>query len=61
MMPSYGSSPATRISPPVDFRRALPLSKMITHRLSLADTGLGFRLTAEAKESLKVIIEPHRQ
>jgi len=33
---------------------------MITHRLSLAETGLGFRLVAEAGESIKVIIEPHR-
>ncbi|MBI5327526.1 MAG: alcohol dehydrogenase catalytic domain-containing protein [Deltaproteobacteria bacterium] len=36
------------------------LKEMITHRLSLADAGKGFRLVAEAKESIKVIIEPHR-
>jgi L-iditol 2-dehydrogenase len=33
---------------------------MITHRLTLAETGIGFQLVAEAKESIKVIIEPHR-
>ncbi|MEM4727149.1 MAG: zinc-dependent dehydrogenase [Candidatus Bathyarchaeia archaeon] len=33
---------------------------MITHRLGLKDTGLGFRIVAEAGESLKVIVEPHR-
>jgi L-iditol 2-dehydrogenase len=33
---------------------------MITHRLSLAKAGLGFKLVAEAKESLKVIIEPQK-
>jgi hypothetical protein len=33
---------------------------MITHRLPLAETGEGFRLVAEAGESLKVIVEPQR-
>ncbi len=33
---------------------------MITHRLSFGESGLGFRLVADAKESLKVIIEPQR-
>jgi len=33
---------------------------LITHRLPLAETGLGFRLTSEAKSSMKVIIEPQR-
>lgn len=32
---------------------------LITHRLPLAETALGFKLVAEAKESVKVIIEPH--
>lgn len=33
---------------------------MITHRLALRETGLGFRLVSEAKESIKVIIEPQK-
>ena len=33
---------------------------MITHRLGLEDAGLGFKLTAEAQSSLKVIVEPQR-
>jgi hypothetical protein len=33
---------------------------MITHRLSLAETGVGFQLVAAAGESIKVIIEPWR-
>ena len=33
---------------------------MITHRLGLADTGLGFRLVAEARLSMKVIIDPQK-
>ena len=38
----------------------VPVHEMVTHRLSLAETGLGFQLVAEARESIKVIIEPHR-
>jgi L-iditol 2-dehydrogenase len=56
---SYGGSPA-------DYAAALDLiqagkirvREMITHRLGLAETGLGFRLVARAQDSLKVIIEP---
>jgi L-iditol 2-dehydrogenase len=33
---------------------------MITHRLALAEAGLGFRLVAEAGDSIKVIIEPQK-
>jgi L-iditol 2-dehydrogenase len=33
---------------------------MITHRLPLAETGFGFQLVTAAKDSIKVIIEPHR-
>ncbi|MFC2025275.1 zinc-dependent dehydrogenase [Chloroflexota bacterium] len=53
---------------PTDYQAALDMIRtgtilvgdMITHRLSLAETGLGFRLVAEAKNSIKVIIEPQR-
>jgi L-iditol 2-dehydrogenase len=58
---SYGGSPA-------DYAAALELiqagkirvREMITHRLGLAETGLGFQLVAQAQDSLKVIIEPQR-
>ena len=33
---------------------------MITHRLGLEEAGLGFKLVADAGESIKVIIEPQR-
>ena len=33
---------------------------MISHRLPLEETALGFKLTAGASESLKVVIEPQR-
>lgn len=36
------------------------VNEMISHRLPLDQTGLGFRLTAGAAESLKVIINPHQ-
>jgi len=58
---SYGGCPA-------DYAAALELIKsgkirvkeMITHRLGLAETGLGFQLVARAGDSLKVIVEPQR-
>lgn len=31
---------------------------MISHRLGLEEAGLGFKLTAEARDSLKVIVQP---
>ena len=36
------------------------VGEMITHRLGLGEAGLGFKLTAEARDSLKVIVEPQR-
>ena len=36
------------------------VDEMISHRLPLAETGRGFRLTAGADESLKVVIQPQR-
>jgi len=54
--------------PPADMRTALELiharrvevGTMISHRLGLEETQEGFRLTAEAGESMKVIIDPQR-
>ena len=53
---------------PADLATALELigtgrvrvGDMITHRLSLAEAGLGFKLTAEAQTSLKVIVQPQK-
>jgi L-iditol 2-dehydrogenase len=58
---SYAGSPA-------DYATALELvrahqvsvKEMVTHRLSLAETGLGFQMVAAAQDSIKVIIEPQR-
>lgn len=61
IMPSYGNSPqdATRA---IELIRsgAVSVGKMITHRLSLDETGKGFSLVAAGGESLKVIIQPHK-
>ena len=40
--------------------KQLNIKDMITHRLSLTEAQEGFRLTAEAGQSLKVILEPNR-
>ncbi len=61
LMPSYGNSPLdAAVAIELIRARRVPVGEMITHRLSLAETGLGFQLVAEAGESIKVIIEPHR-
>jgi len=61
LVPTYGGAPVD-IYQAIQLIRAhrLPLKEMITHRLSLGETGFGFKLVMEAKESVKVIIEPHR-
>ncbi|MCZ6476736.1 MAG: alcohol dehydrogenase catalytic domain-containing protein [Gemmatimonadetes bacterium] len=54
--------------PPADMRSALDLiaagrldvASMVTHRLGLAETGVGFGLVIEGGDSLKVIVEPQR-
>ena len=56
---SYGASPD-------DLQEAIKLidsgrvnvRKMITHRIPLSDIGRGFKLAAEAKNSLKVVVVP---
>jgi L-iditol 2-dehydrogenase len=61
LLPTYGGSPFD-ITTAIELIRAqrLPLREMITHRLPLKETGLGFQMVAEAKDSIKVIIEPQR-
>lgn len=61
LMTSYGGSPADATEALELIRSGrIPVRKMITHRLSLAEAGLGFKLVSEARESVKVIIEPHK-
>lgn len=58
---SYGASPLD-LQVAVELLRSssVPVEKMITHHLKLAEIGLGFKLAAEAKDCLKVIIEPQK-
>ncbi len=59
---SYAGSPA-------DYQTALELIRagtikvreMITHRLSLTEAARGFQLVASARNSIKVILEPHKK
>ncbi|MBI4723377.1 MAG: alcohol dehydrogenase catalytic domain-containing protein [Candidatus Stahlbacteria bacterium] len=37
----------------------IKVNEMITHRLKLEETGLGFQIVEQARNSIKVIIEPH--
>jgi L-iditol 2-dehydrogenase len=58
---SYAGSPANYATA-LELIRAgrVRVHQMITHRLSLAETGLGFQMVAAAQDSIKVIIEPQR-
>ncbi|UCH43690.1 MAG: zinc-dependent dehydrogenase [Dehalococcoidales bacterium] len=58
---SYAGSPDDYCSA-LELIRAgtIPVKQMITHCLGLAETGLGFQLVAEVRDSIKVIIEPQR-
>lgn len=61
LMTSYGAAP-------VDLEAAINMLKnkrvvlndMVTHRLTFDEGQLGFQLVAGAKDSIKVILEPHR-
>jgi len=58
---SYAGSPADYAAALELIRtRRVRVREMITHRLGLAETGLGFQLVVEAQNSIKVIIEPQR-
>ena len=61
LMPSYGNAPLDAIEA-IELLRAgrVSVEKMITHRLSLKETGRGFSLVGESGDSMKVIIEPQK-
>ncbi len=62
LMTSYANSPSDAVEAIELIRsRLIPVGKMITHRLSLKDTGRGFRLVTEARKCVKVIVEPHKR
>ncbi len=58
---SYAGSPADYTAALELIRaRRIRVDEMITHRLSLEEASLGFQLIADARNSIKVIIEPQR-
>lgn len=58
---SYGSAPFDSWQALEILRSGtLELEKMITHRLPLEKTQYGFELVTKARDSLKVIIQPHK-
>jgi L-iditol 2-dehydrogenase len=61
LMTSYGAGPLDlEVSIKLIKNERVQLKDMITHRMGLHDGGRAFQLVAEAKESIKVIIEPHK-
>jgi L-iditol 2-dehydrogenase len=58
---TYAGAPADHVEA-LDLIRTgqLPLEQLITHRLPFAEIGRGFKLVAEAREGIKVIILPQR-
>ncbi len=60
LVTTYGASPKDmHQSMELINSKRINVSDMVTHRLNLEEIALGFKLTAEAKESIKVIIQPH--
>jgi L-iditol 2-dehydrogenase len=58
---SYAASPQDLLEAMALIRSgAIRTEEMITHRLSLAEAALAFRLVAEAQDSIKVLLEPQR-
>ncbi|MCM8824299.1 MAG: alcohol dehydrogenase catalytic domain-containing protein [Candidatus Omnitrophica bacterium] len=59
---SYANSPQDAIIAIELIRsRKVPVAKLITHLLPLSKIQEGFKLVAQGKESIKVIIQPHRK
>jgi len=60
VLTSYGASPKDLYkSISLIEHKRVNVDDMITHKLKLEDIAKGFELVAEAKESLKVVINPH--
>ncbi len=58
---SYGAAPCDlEESLEILAQKKVNVTDMITHKLSLQQTAEGFRLVADAGESLKVVVEPNR-
>lgn len=61
VMSSYAGSPGDHVEAmEIISSRKINVCDMITHRLPLTRTQEGFKLVSEAKDSIKIIIEPQR-
>ncbi|HOX53977.1 MAG: zinc-dependent dehydrogenase [Candidatus Omnitrophica bacterium] len=61
LMSSYAASPEEHIEAlKLISSGKINVKDMITHRFGLADTQKGFKLVAEAKNSIKVVIHPQK-
>ncbi len=61
MMTSYGAAPKDlEESIKIIASGKINLKEMVTHKLRLDEIGKGFQIVAEAKDSIKVIIEPDK-
>ena len=59
LLSSYAANPEEHLtSLELISKKKVDVKSMITHRFGLKDIQKGFKLVAEAKESIKVIIEP---
>lgn len=58
---TYAAAPSD-ISSAIELIRTgrVQAKEMVSHRLPLEETGLGFKIVSEAEESLKVVVEPHQ-
>lgn len=61
LLPSYAAAPYDlEVALELMRARRVPVARLVTHKLGLAETGQGFKLMVRGGESLKVIIEPQR-
>ncbi len=61
LLPTYGASPLDiEVAIKLISSQRVPVQDMITHSLGLAETQQGFKLVTEAKDSIKVVINPHK-
>ncbi|MBI4847647.1 MAG: alcohol dehydrogenase catalytic domain-containing protein [Nitrospirae bacterium] len=62
LMTSYGASPVDlEVAINLLKNKRVVLNDMITHRLTFDEGQSGFQLVAGAKDSIKVILQPHRK
>jgi L-iditol 2-dehydrogenase len=61
MTSSYAAAPAD-LALAIELIRAkrVNVKDMVTHRLPLAETGRSFQMVTEARDSIKIIIEPQK-